>query len=120
MPTPNHYQNPKLVRFAYCDPAGIIFYPQYFMLLHEVKEDWFREGLHYDFGNMLLGERVDFALTIAHLGSASLHVDYACACAGETRMQARTVLVMTSLATRRPTPIHAPLRAAIERFMGGE
>jgi 4-hydroxybenzoyl-CoA thioesterase len=31
---------PKLVRFHHCDPAGIVFYPQFFYLLHEVQEDF--------------------------------------------------------------------------------
>ncbi|SFC70148.1 4-hydroxybenzoyl-CoA thioesterase [Polaromonas sp. OV174] len=30
----------KQVRFHHCDPAGIVFYPQYFYLLHEVQEDF--------------------------------------------------------------------------------
>lgn len=35
----------KLIRFQHCDPAGIVFYPQYFVLFHELMEDWFNEGL---------------------------------------------------------------------------
>ena len=31
----------KLVRFQHCDPAGIVFYPRFFYLLHEVQEDFF-------------------------------------------------------------------------------
>ena len=30
----------KLIRFHHCDPAGIVFYPQYFYLLHEAQEDF--------------------------------------------------------------------------------
>ena len=30
----------KQVRFHHCDPAGIVFYPQFFYLLHEVQEDF--------------------------------------------------------------------------------
>ena len=30
----------KRVRFQHCDPAGIVFYPQFFYLLHEVQEDF--------------------------------------------------------------------------------
>ena len=30
----------KRVRFQHCDPAGIVFYPQYYVLLHEVQEDF--------------------------------------------------------------------------------
>ncbi|WP_332778051.1 acyl-CoA thioesterase [Polaromonas sp.] len=30
----------KQIRFHHCDPAGIVFYPQFFYLLHEVQEDF--------------------------------------------------------------------------------
>jgi len=30
----------KQVRFHHCDPASIVFYPQFFYLLHEVQEDF--------------------------------------------------------------------------------
>ena len=30
----------KRVRFQHCDPAGIVFYPQFYVLLHEVQEDF--------------------------------------------------------------------------------
>ena len=29
----------KLIRFHHCDPAGIVFYPQYFVLFNELVED---------------------------------------------------------------------------------
>ena len=108
------------------------------MLLHEVKEDWFRDGLDYDFADMLtrervglpivrleadflapsrLGERLDFTLSVARLGGASLHLHYLCVCGGEPRMRAQTVVVMTSVENHRPHAIHEGLRAAIQRFM---
>ena len=43
----------RTVRFSHCDPAGIIFYPRYFDLIHEAKEDWFRDALGYPFAHML-------------------------------------------------------------------
>jgi acyl-CoA thioesterase FadM len=39
----------KLIRFHHCDPAGIVFYPQYFVLFNELVEDWFNHGLGIDF-----------------------------------------------------------------------
>jgi acyl-CoA thioesterase FadM len=35
----------KQIRFQHCDPAGIVFYPHYFVLFHELMEDWFNEGI---------------------------------------------------------------------------
>src|SRR5260370_1231698 len=39
------FEDDKLIRFHHCDPAGIIFYPQYFVLFNELIEDWFTRGL---------------------------------------------------------------------------
>ena len=33
------FESDKLIRFHHCDPAGIIFYPQYFILFNELVED---------------------------------------------------------------------------------
>src|SRR6476660_1323274 len=41
----------KQVRFHHCDPAGIVFYPQFFYLLHEVQEDFLA---HIGFAEHLL------------------------------------------------------------------
>jgi 4-hydroxybenzoyl-CoA thioesterase len=35
----------KLIRFHHCDPAGIVFFPQYLVLCHEVIEDWIEHGI---------------------------------------------------------------------------
>ena len=31
------------MRFSHCDPAGIVYYPEFFNLQHAVMEDWFRD-----------------------------------------------------------------------------
>lgn len=33
------------VRFEDCDPAGIVFYPRYFLMINRLIEDWFEEEL---------------------------------------------------------------------------
>ena len=43
------FEDDKLIRFHHCDPAGIIFYPQYFVLFNELIEDWFTRGLGISF-----------------------------------------------------------------------
>jgi acyl-CoA thioesterase FadM len=48
----------KLIRFQHCDPAGIVFYPQYFVLFHEVMEDWFYSGLELKFADLIVGKRL--------------------------------------------------------------
>ncbi len=135
----NTYVTTRTVRFSHCDPAGIIFYPRYFDLIHEAKEDWFRDALDWPFAHMLgerqqgfpiarleadfkgpsrMGEELTIALWVPEMGSASLHLDYAVTCGGEPRMNAHTIVVHIDLKTGKPTPIGEDLRARIERFRG--
>ncbi|MCU0824439.1 MAG: acyl-CoA thioesterase [Leptospira sp.] len=44
------------VKFAHCDPAGIVFYPRYMEMLNELVEDWFEEALGLPFKDMHKGE----------------------------------------------------------------
>src|SRR5262245_6720012 len=48
----------RLVRFADCDPAGIVYFPRYFDFFHAAVEDWFREGLELDYWGMLRDRRL--------------------------------------------------------------
>ena len=87
----------RIVRFAHCDPAGIIFYPRYFDLIHEVKEDWFRDALDWSFAKSIvamkkgfpivrlasefhapsrLGEELGIVLSVPRLGRSSIAIDY--------------------------------------------
>jgi len=43
----------KTVRIQHCDPAGVVFTPQYFNLFIEVLEDWFADALDYPFATMI-------------------------------------------------------------------
>jgi 4-hydroxybenzoyl-CoA thioesterase len=130
----------RTVRFAHCDPAGIIFYPRYFDLIHEAKEDWFRHGLRYPFAHLItelergfpivrleadfrgasrMGEDLAIALTVARVGNSALHLDYAVTCDGAPRLDARTVVVHVDLKSGRPVRIPDGLRAKIDAFRAG-
>lgn len=39
-PHPRHFSRPHRIRFSECDPAGIVFYPQYFVLFNDLLEAW--------------------------------------------------------------------------------
>ena len=34
------FERSVLIRFHHCDPAGVAFYPEYFVLFNELVEDW--------------------------------------------------------------------------------
>lgn len=130
---PFHAQHP--VRFAHCDPAGIVFYPRYFELIDAVMEDWTaatlrtpRDVMHRRLGLGMptvrletafeamsrLGERLDFSLVVERVGRASLDLAVEAHCGGERRLSARLVQVLVRLATSRAVAWPAPWRALLE------
>ena len=134
---PGPYIIRKVVRFAHCDPAGIIYYPQYFMLAHDCKEDWFRHAVDYPFRQMItdghrgfpivkleaefvrpsrMRDDLDFAITVRAIGNTSLKLDYLCTCGEEERARIRTVLVYTDLDANQPIVIPDWLRERLARF----
>jgi 4-hydroxybenzoyl-CoA thioesterase len=127
----------RVIRFSDCDPAGIVFYPQYFVMLNGLLEDWIDGPLGIGFQDLIarrriglptvhleadfksvsrFGDRVKLSLDVAHLGTRSITLALACACAetGELRIKVRQVVVTTSLATHEAIVIPPDLRAAIE------
>ena len=128
----------RTVRFAHCDPAGIVFYPRFFEIAHEAEEDWFRDGLGLPFREMIearregfpvvalatrfhapsrLGDELDVAIAVTRLGGASVDVRYVLSCAGELRVEITTTIVHTDLASGRPRPIEGDLRRRVEAFL---
>jgi 4-hydroxybenzoyl-CoA thioesterase len=130
------FSTERLIRFSDCDPAGIVFYPQYFVLFNGVVEDWVDGPLGIGYRHLImerriglptvhlqadfrapsrLGDRVRLALAVERLGHRSLTLELACTAAGdgELRMRMRQVLVTTSLLTHHAIAIPEDLRGAI-------
>jgi 4-hydroxybenzoyl-CoA thioesterase len=131
------FHKEKLIRFQHCDPAGIVFYPQYLVLCHELMEDWFNEGLGGDYAEFVLQRRmglpivkleVDFlapnrmgavlemGLAITQIGTSSLTLAIVATASGRESMRATLKVVHTSLARLKAEPIPPDLRAAMQRF----
>ena len=127
----------KYVRFGHCDPAGIIYYPQYFMLAHDCKEDWFRDAVGYPFDIMVtrdrrgfpivkldaefarpsrLGEELAFDISVQGVGATSLRLAYRCRCGDEERMRMSSTLVHTDLDRGKAVPIPDWLRTRLAQF----
>lgn len=68
---PKHlvYEKPIRIHFGHCDPAGIVYHPQYYVILNELMEDFlgdvmgvgFIEIRKYGVGFPVAGIRTDFA-----------------------------------------------------------
>src|SRR5262245_5149277 len=127
----------RRIRFSECDPAGIVFYPQYFILFNDLIESWIDELLPEGYHGVIAGRRVgmptvrlevDFkaisrmgdqvylTLEVVRLGQKSLTLAWRCMSRdGELRMATTQTIVFTSLDTHRSVDMPADLRAAIER-----
>jgi 4-hydroxybenzoyl-CoA thioesterase len=131
------FRRERLIRFSDCDPAGIVFYPQYFVMFNGLVEDWVNEELGIGYRELIvdqriglptvrleadfravsrMGDRVILGLAVERMGKRSLTLDLHCFdAAGETRMRMRQVLVTTSLDSHRAVEIPPALREAIGR-----
>lgn len=128
------FETPLRIRFAHCDPAGIVFFPQYLVMLNGLLEDWFTQGLGVPFNDLLgprrvgtptvrlecdftaisrMGDELVLGLEIERLGRSSLVLQLDGRCGAETRLKARQVIVFTSLDTHQPIPMPDDVRHAI-------
>lgn len=127
----------RLVRFSDCDPAGIVFFPNYFLLLNGVVEDWWmhighpwtetishrRMGTptaHIDTAFVapsLFGETLRFCLSVESLGNSSLTLHHRIL-GPDNRERVRILqrLVATSLITHRAIVWPEDIRHAISQF----
>src|SRR5581483_6606688 len=80
------------IRFSQCDPAGIVYFPHYFDLVHACLEDWYEQVLGFGFTKLVgsghgapivhaecdftapsrMGDRVQLTLLVERLGRASV------------------------------------------------
>lgn len=128
----------KLVRFQHCDPAGIIFFPQYFLLFNEVVEDWFTQAMGVDwrkfhiddklgfpvkktttefFSPSVIGEVLDCSLEVKRLGRSSVELLIRITCKGDLRALVEETRIHTSLVVHRSRPLDPELRTQMERYL---
>lgn len=135
------FYSDMLVRFSHCDPAGIIFYPQYFVMFNGLVEDWFNHGLGINYAGFIterrlglpvaslacdfiipskIGEIITLTLKIERIGNSSLKLAIHAIYEEQKRLAAQLSLVVTSLDTMRAVPIPEDLRARLIEFQEGK
>ena len=141
VPPPAPFPHRQAIRFSHCDPAGIVFYPQYFIMFNGLVEDWFNQGLglnyaHYITGHRLgfpivklecdfvapskIGEIITLGLRLEKLGRSSMAIAVDCRYRNEERLRARFVLVAMDLERQRAQPIPDDLRELMQAFQQGQ
>ena len=126
-----------LIRFAHCDPAGLIFYPRFFGLVNEMAEDWFAalghsfKALHENarkgvptadisgefMSPVRMGDVLTQSLTVHRLGAASCTLHHHAALGEKTVARFKQVLVFVDLDTMRPEPWPDMLRDAMSAYV---
>ncbi len=133
----------RTVRFSDCDPAGIVFFPQYLVMLNGVVEEWFERALGLPYAPLIgvrrlglptvrlevdftaisrHGDRLAWEVAVERLGRSSLtllhDVRGADPGAAATRLRARQVIVCTSLETHKAQALPEDIRAAVMGLPG--
>lgn len=131
----------KLVRFHHCDPAGIVFYPQFFYLLHEVQEDFLAHigfpehaliaggtgvpivDLKTEFLGMCRnGDVLTITLELTRIGNSSMGMLYEIHGQPGTntstlRLRAHGVVVYSEVPHGKPLRIPEALRSALQPYL---
>lgn len=131
------FEREVLIRFSHCDPGGIVFYPQYFVLMNGLVEDWFTEGLNINFADFVryrrvgiptvrmnctfsrpsyIGDRLTLGLSVTKVGNSSFHLEVKGASNGELRLRAEQALVTICLDKMKSIDLPSDLREGFPRF----
>lgn len=132
----NVFSRDVRIRFSHSDPAGIVYYPNYFDMFNSVIEDWFAD-LGFDYPTQIgefrrgfptvhaecdfltpcrMGETLTLSLVIEDLGRSSIKLALHGHIGGTARLRAALVLVIISLDTGKSIPIPADLRRRFEAY----
>jgi 4-hydroxybenzoyl-CoA thioesterase len=127
----------RMIQFHHCDPAGIVFYPQFFYILSEVKEEflihigqpmhkmineqrigWPMVRLETDFKKpSRYGDQVEIDIQLFKLGGTSIGLQYSLRGPEGERMLAKTIIVLTHLDTGKPVPMSDTIRSALQPYL---
>jgi 4-hydroxybenzoyl-CoA thioesterase len=136
------YRAEVLVRFAHCDPAGIVFYPRYLEMFNNLVEDWCREALDISFRELhsgrgwglptvhldvdflapcTIGEVLQASLLVRAVGNSSIRLEILFQGPdGRDRVRGKVVLVLTDVRCSRSVSLPDDLRARITKFLVAE
>ena len=133
----HRFERPLTIRFSHCDPAGIVFFPQYLVMVNNLVEEWVSDGLGVSYAHLIsarhvglptvslacefkavsrMGDEATMGLSIDHIGRSSLRLKVGCRVGLEARFVIQQVLVFTDLKTHQRIQIPDDMRSAMVAF----
>lgn len=133
----NAFTVTREIRFSDSDPAGIVFYAEFFRMFNDLFEDWLVKRLGIDFAHQFqveqrmfplvhvevdfkqarsMGQKMDMSLILTRLGSSSIGYDIVGHDDGLEILHASFVTCMASKNTMETIEIPADIRARMEQY----
>ena len=128
----------RKIRFSHCDPAGIVYFVNFFDMVNAIVEDWFAQAVGFDFEELhiqrrvgfpivntgceffrpcRLGDRLELELQIARLGNSSIEFAVTGRVGGEEKFRARHKVALMSLDSQRAMPIPDDMREKMRPYV---
>jgi len=126
------------IRFSHCDPAGIVYFPRFFDLVHQAMEDWFTHALHERFSALVMekglgtptvstqcdflsparfGDTLAIELSILRLGNASVEILFQASVQGRPCFKCRHTICLFDRTTVKAVPIPDDLRERMQAYV---
>lgn len=137
-----YYTIKHRIRFSECDPAGIVFYPQYFVMFNDCIEKWMDSMIDDGYNGIIakhkvgmptvniqanfhsiskMGDDVELKIGVRKIGSRSFQLHWQCVGIDNVlRMEVEQTIVTTSLVTHKAIEIPEFMRTAIEKYLLSE
>lgn len=128
----------RKIRFGQSDPAGIVFFPEFFRMFNDLFEDWMRIGLDIDFAAefrdhqrmfpllhveadfkeaRMMGQTLDLTLVLTGLGRSSIHYTIIGHDGGLEILSADCVTCIASKETQKSVPLPNDMRGKMEDYL---
>lgn len=135
------FSTERRIRFSHCDPAGIVYFVNFFDMISGCVEDWFRDAVGLPFNEMHIVRRLGFPivntgceffrpchlgdvlvleLAIGRLGRSSIEFHVAGRVGDEQKLRARHKVALMNLDTQRAMAIPDDLRAKMADYAAAE
>jgi len=132
------FTHDQQVRFSHCDPAGIVYFPEFFDMSHAALEDWFTHGLGHAHAEMIterrvgtptvrihcdfykpfrIGDTLHFEIRVLKMGRSSLTLHYSGKKDGVEHLAITQTVCFLDLDTGHAIPIPEDFRQGIAEYL---